>query len=293
MLAANGGPTETEALGAGSAAIDAIATPAACAATDQRGVVRPQGAGCDIGAYEAGPPKLDVDKSALAFGTQPLQTLSATQTVTLDNDGGTQLSMTPTISGANPDDFLITSNTCGVPLIGPQLCVVTVRFSPQAAGARSATLTIADYPGNALAAVALTGSGGALPTGPTGATGPSGPKGATGPQGPAGQIELVVCTTKTKTHYTGHGRHRKKHTTKQQQCSTKLVSGTVKFTIDGDTSASISRADVVYASGSAVKTRGGRVTLRLHARRAIPGGRYTLTLRTRRGGVQRTQITIL
>jgi hypothetical protein len=61
-LAANGGPTPTMALGAGSAALNA-ADAGVCAApagppgygaggVDQRGVPRPQGAGCDIGAYE-------------------------------------------------------------------------------------------------------------------------------------------------------------------------------------------------------------------------------------------------
>lgn len=47
----NGGPTDTIAIEPGSAAIDA-AVAANCPATDQRGVTRPQGAGCDIGAYE-------------------------------------------------------------------------------------------------------------------------------------------------------------------------------------------------------------------------------------------------
>jgi hypothetical protein len=46
----NGGPTPTHALLPGSPAID---TSSACPATDQRGVTRPQGAGCDIGAFEA------------------------------------------------------------------------------------------------------------------------------------------------------------------------------------------------------------------------------------------------
>jgi beta-glucanase (GH16 family) len=50
-LADNGGPTWTHALLAGSPAIDA-ADAAVCPATDQRGVARPQGAGCDTGAYE-------------------------------------------------------------------------------------------------------------------------------------------------------------------------------------------------------------------------------------------------
>lgn len=48
----NGGPTLTQALLAGSPAIDA-GDPATCPATDQRGVERPQGQACDIGAYEA------------------------------------------------------------------------------------------------------------------------------------------------------------------------------------------------------------------------------------------------
>jgi hypothetical protein len=47
----NGGPTKTIALVADSPAIDA-ADSASCPATDQRGVSRPQGNGCDIGAFE-------------------------------------------------------------------------------------------------------------------------------------------------------------------------------------------------------------------------------------------------
>src|SRR5688572_15182383 len=50
-LAANGGPTLTHALNAGSPALDA-ANPASCPATDQRGVARPQGPGCDVGSVE-------------------------------------------------------------------------------------------------------------------------------------------------------------------------------------------------------------------------------------------------
>ncbi|MGD8855907.1 MAG: family 16 glycosylhydrolase, partial [Chloroflexota bacterium] len=53
-LADNGGPTLTHALLATSPAVDA-ANGAACPAVDQRGVARPQGAGCDVGAYELVP----------------------------------------------------------------------------------------------------------------------------------------------------------------------------------------------------------------------------------------------
>jgi beta-glucanase (GH16 family) len=50
-LAANGGPTLTHALPAGSPALNAAAA-STCPATDQRGVSRPQGGGCDSGAFE-------------------------------------------------------------------------------------------------------------------------------------------------------------------------------------------------------------------------------------------------
>jgi CSLREA domain-containing protein len=49
-LADNGGHTQTHALLPGSPAIDSVS--GACEASDQRGVPRPQSAGCDIGAYE-------------------------------------------------------------------------------------------------------------------------------------------------------------------------------------------------------------------------------------------------
>ena len=53
----NGGSTQTMRLQPGSAAIDRVpATGASCPATDQRGVARPGGTRCDIGAYEVAPP---------------------------------------------------------------------------------------------------------------------------------------------------------------------------------------------------------------------------------------------
>ncbi len=54
-LADNGGPTFTHALLAGSPAIDAGSPDCPPPDTDQRGVARPQGAACDIGAYEFEP----------------------------------------------------------------------------------------------------------------------------------------------------------------------------------------------------------------------------------------------
>jgi beta-glucanase (GH16 family) len=53
-LANNGGPTQTHALTSTSPALEA-ADPAACPATDQRGVARPQGTTCDTGSFEREP----------------------------------------------------------------------------------------------------------------------------------------------------------------------------------------------------------------------------------------------
>jgi hypothetical protein len=54
-LANNGGETDTMAIATGSPAIDA-GDSALCLPTDQRGVARPIGSGCDIGAFEYAPP---------------------------------------------------------------------------------------------------------------------------------------------------------------------------------------------------------------------------------------------
>jgi hypothetical protein len=51
-LADNGGPTQTMALPTGSPALDVTPVVACGVVTDQRGVSRPQGSGCDLGAFE-------------------------------------------------------------------------------------------------------------------------------------------------------------------------------------------------------------------------------------------------
>jgi hypothetical protein len=61
----NGGNTDTLALEAASPAIDAIPTSFRfCEGTDQRGISRPQGGGCDIGAVEMVPFTIDATEGA-------------------------------------------------------------------------------------------------------------------------------------------------------------------------------------------------------------------------------------
>jgi uncharacterized repeat protein (TIGR01451 family) len=86
-LANNGGSTLSHVLLTGSVAIDAGHS-ATCPATDQRGVLRPQGTGCDIGALENAP----VADLLLRVTSTPAVALF-----------GTPITYTLTISNAGPD----------------------------------------------------------------------------------------------------------------------------------------------------------------------------------------------
>ncbi|HEY7951927.1 MAG TPA: choice-of-anchor Q domain-containing protein, partial [Solirubrobacteraceae bacterium] len=96
----NGGNTDTLGLNAGSPAIDAIpAESLFCTGqADQRGLARPQGAGCDIGAFEYGnvaiitppPPPPPPAAPPTVLNTAPpsvLSTTSATFTATVNPNG--------------------------------------------------------------------------------------------------------------------------------------------------------------------------------------------------------------
>jgi hypothetical protein len=94
----NGGPTYTMALGPGSAAIDA-ANDAICAAPpvnnlDQRGVTRPIGVHCDIGAYEALPQSTATPTATPTISPTP--TLTPTPTRTPTNTPTRTATSTPT-----------------------------------------------------------------------------------------------------------------------------------------------------------------------------------------------------
>ena len=102
-LANNGGPTQTQSLGSGSPAIDQGTT--GCPpvpATDQRGVTRPQGAGCEIGAFECRTSLGEcVAGQATATPTNtPTLTLTSTPTNTPVGVATSTPTRTPTQGGA-------------------------------------------------------------------------------------------------------------------------------------------------------------------------------------------------
>jgi hypothetical protein len=228
---------------------------------------------------------------ALTFASQPLDTYSAPQMLTVTDTGHGELQIgSAQVTAGDADDFLITTDTCsGARLWSGDTCAIDVRFGPTATSTtngRSATLTVSSNDLESPLSITLQGTGGTLPQGPTGATGATGQggrTGATGPPGPAGEIELVTC----KPVKTGKRKHKKT----VKKCATKLTSSPVKFTTSRDVIAAVlSRGDVVYARGLASRA-GEKTTLLLTARRTIHKGSYTLTL-TRRGHRQREPITI-
>jgi CSLREA domain-containing protein len=92
-LADNGGSTNTHALLPGSLAIDVGSPGCPPPSTDQRGVPRPQGAGCDIGAFESGatPPPTPTPTATPLPTPTPIASPSATTfpvTKTEDTDDG-------------------------------------------------------------------------------------------------------------------------------------------------------------------------------------------------------------
>jgi uncharacterized repeat protein (TIGR02543 family) len=118
-----GGTTQTIPLLAGSSAIDA--TNSDCPATDQRGVLRPQGSKCDIGAYEVATPTVTTNAAsgitqtgATLNGTVNANGLSTTTTFEygLTDTYGTSMDATQspvTGTSATSVSNAITGLTCG------------------------------------------------------------------------------------------------------------------------------------------------------------------------------------
>jgi hypothetical protein len=206
----------------------------------------------------------------------PQGTLSPPQTLTISNTGEQDLTVTGlTFTGPDPGDYLVGSNGCLGTVAPAGSCALTISFAPQGQGTRTATLNVAttDYANSPLQ-VSLSGTGGSLPQG---ATGPAGPAGA------AGEVELATCKIVTVT-VKKHGKRVKKQ---EQKCTTKTVTGVVKFTTT-QIRAKLTRGQTVYATGTSSSLGGGRAELLLDATQTLKPGSYTLTTKTRDGKRWRT-----
>jgi CSLREA domain-containing protein len=162
-LADNGGYTQTMALLIDSPAREAgdntICAAAPVNGLDQRGVIRPRGPNCDIGAYEADyASNIVINPNPLNFGEQAIGTTSTVKSVTVTYTGiGTINIYELTISG----EFAFSgSNNCNYATLGTGgYCSFGVTFSPTTIGAKTGAVTI---PSNALSSpdsLSLTGKG--------------------------------------------------------------------------------------------------------------------------------------
>jgi hypothetical protein len=96
--------------------------------------------------------------ASLTFAAQKVGTTSAAKTVTLTNNLSTALTFNVTFTGADPGDFAET-NTCNNSVPAKSHCTISVKFSPKATGARTATMNVNDGANNSPQTVSLTGTG--------------------------------------------------------------------------------------------------------------------------------------
>src|SRR3989441_1258037 len=119
-------------------------------------------------------PAVTLAPTNLAFGDQRLSTTSPAQTVTLTNSGTATLSITSiALAGSNPGDFAIAAGTTctnGATVVAGASCLLNLTFTPTAASARTATLTITDDAPGSPQSVSLTGTGVTPPTATLSAT---------------------------------------------------------------------------------------------------------------------------
>lgn len=115
-------------------------------------------------------------------------------TFTVQNSGDVPTSVAPSaaISGADPSQFVITSNTCTAALAPGSSCTFVVEFRPVGAGSRSATLTVTA--GSLSVTRSLSGSGVAAAL--LGMS-PSAPQTCPARAAGTGPSDFQVCTTYT------------------------------------------------------------------------------------------------
>ncbi|MBI5937761.1 MAG: choice-of-anchor D domain-containing protein [Betaproteobacteria bacterium] len=104
-------------------------------------------------------PTATLSPSSLSFADQILSTASTAQTVTLSNNGGGTLNISAIeLTGANAADFARTT-ACGATLAGGASCTISVTFTPSAAGARSASLSVSSDASGSPHSISLGGTG--------------------------------------------------------------------------------------------------------------------------------------
>ncbi len=128
-----------------------------------------------------------ITPSGVSFSTQPLDTISTGQLVTVTAGSEALQIHNVQPSGADAADFIVTADECTGETLHPAgTCTLTIRFAPVDVGPRSASLVV--HAANVAGLeIPLTGEGGQPPSGERGPQGETGRQGAQGQQGPQSQ----------------------------------------------------------------------------------------------------------
>jgi hypothetical protein len=97
-------------------------------------------------------PSVVLSATSLTFATQPLNSTSASQAVTLTDNGSAAVNITSITASANFTE----TNTCGSSVASGANCTINVSFAPTAVGTITGTVTIVDNAGTQT--IALSGS---------------------------------------------------------------------------------------------------------------------------------------
>ncbi|MGO8792555.1 MAG: SBBP repeat-containing protein [Terriglobia bacterium] len=100
-------------------------------------------------------PIVSLSASTLTFGSQPVNTTSAAQTVTVTNTGSAPLSIT-SITAAGPFGE---TNTCALPVAPTGICTISVTYTPTTAGSSLGTISLVDNANSSPQVISLTGGG--------------------------------------------------------------------------------------------------------------------------------------
>lgn len=225
--------------------------------------------------------------SPLSFGIETVGALGPLLTVTITNTGAGELELgVARVTGTHPDDFLLGRDTCSGTVLAPAAtCTVAVVFVPDAIGDREASLTLPSNDAASPLQVALRGTGedpsslgfddfGDDPFGfddefDDDVDSPDAPE----------RPRLVTCRiVEVKAG---------DRTVERRRCRNRRLRGSPDFATVGAAHATLTRRGIVYATGTARRTR---VVLDIHRR--VRPGRYTLTLRQSSRIVRRVRIGI-
>jgi sugar lactone lactonase YvrE len=131
--------------------------------------------------------------TTLTFPSTTVGTSATSLPITLSNPGTAALAISNiTITGTNATSFGQT-NSCSASLAAGASCTITVSFTPTAAGALAASISVVDNATGSPQSVAITGSGAAVVTGSTTFTVASNTPTATVQPGGVAQYNLVIA----------------------------------------------------------------------------------------------------